>query len=289
VFLAILFLLYGPYKGLSDLLILTSMHTSEHQYIAKFFYTDEYIKEVLEKNKVSPTELKTDIEGKVIKTSDNITVIDIKGNSFVGYLIKIDNPERLSLVSASNHEGQMLEDIVKENNALGGINASGYKDLVFQGIAEGISIINGETITTCDDEKHLVAGINNNNKLLVGNFTASEIEERNFKWAAECGPVLIVNGEKTKMTATAGGIAPRTAIGQTKEGSILLLVIDGRQISSVGASLYDVQSVLYEHGAVDAMNLDGGSSTSMYYNGKLMNSPSKGDEHRNLPNAIIFK
>jgi exopolysaccharide biosynthesis protein len=135
----------------------------------------------------------------------------------------------------------------------------------------------------------MLAGINNNNKLLVGNFTTDEIKGKNFKWAIEAGPVLIVNGEKPKITATAGGIAPRTAIGQTKEGTILLLVIDGRQVTSVGASLYNAQSVLFEYGAINAMNLDGGTSSSMFYDGKLINKPCKGNEQRNLPNAIIIK
>lgn len=289
VFLAFFLLLYGPYKGFSDVWILTAMHTSEHKYLAEIFYTDQYINKVLAENEVIIPDEKTSVDNKnTICNNDTISIINIEGNTFVGYIIKIENPARVSLVSADNDQGALLEEIVKKNNAIGGINASGYKELDFQGIADGISIINGVMVTSCDDTSHQVVGLNENNKLVIGKFTTEEVNNQNFTWAVDAGPLLIVNGNKIEMTSTAGGIAPRTAIGQTKEGAILLLVIDGRQISSVGASLYDVQHVLFENGAVDALNLDGGSSSSMVYEGELVNSPCRGEEQRNLPNAIII-
>jgi exopolysaccharide biosynthesis protein len=285
-----LFLLYGPYKGFSDMWILTAMHTSEHKFLAKTFYTQSYIDEVIAKNKIQVTDEKTSSGSQIIKNSDNkITLKKITGGTFAGYIMKIDNPDNVALASSSNNQGEKIEDIVKENNAEGGINASGYKQFDFQGIADGISIVNGVMVTFPEGVHHQIVGINAKNKLIAGSFTTDEIGNQNFKWAVEFGPILIINGKKTEMTKMAGGISPRTAIGQTKDGAILLLVIDGRQISSVGASLYDVQSVLYENGAINAFNLDGGASSSMIYKGKLTNSPSNGNEHRNLPNAIIIK
>ena len=86
------------------------------------------------------------------------------------------------------------------------------------------------------------------------------------------------------------GINPRTAIGQRADGAVLMLVIDGRQMHSVGCSFGDVRDVMIDFGAVNACNLDGGSSTVMYYNGEYVNSPSSASgTSRTLPNAFLFK
>jgi exopolysaccharide biosynthesis protein len=68
-----------------------------------------------------------------------------------------------------------------------------------------------------------------------------------------------------------------------------MLAIDGRQVSSVGATLRDVQDIMLEYGAVNAANLDGGSSTTIFYNGKIMNSPCGPSGARYLPSAFIVK
>ena len=82
------------------------------------------------------------------------------------------------------------------------------------------------------------------------------------------------------------GVGPRTAIGQRKDGTVLFLVIDGRQPGySVGATLRDIQNIMYEEGAVIAANLDGGSSSTLYYNGKVINKPADLLGERMIPTA----
>ena len=83
----------------------------------------------------------------------------------------------------------------------------------------------------------------------------------------------------------AGGQAPRTAVGITKEGHILLVVVDGRQTGSVGMTLLELALFMQELGAVDAMNLDGGGSSEMVINDKVVNMPSDGRE-RKVGNAL---
>jgi hypothetical protein len=85
------------------------------------------------------------------------------------------------------------------------------------------------------------------------------------------------------------GIAPRTAIGQRKTGEVLFLVIDGRTIDSIGATLKDIQDILLQYGAYNASNLDGGSSTTMYFNGKVINKPSDKLGERTVPTAFIVE
>ena len=105
------------------------------------------------------------------------------------------------------------------------------------------------------------------------------------------GPPLIMNGKKLITEGDGGwGVAPRTAIGQRKDGAILFLVIDGRQPGySLGATLLDVQNILYEQGAYIAANLDGGSSTTLYFNGKVVNKPADMLGERMIPTAFVVK
>ena len=79
---------------------------------------------------------------------------------------------------------------------------------------------------------------------------------------------LISNGEAREFKGSGSGANPRTAIGQRADGAILLLVTDGRGASShLGATASDLIGIMQEYGAVNAANLDGGSSSAMYYNG----------------------
>jgi exopolysaccharide biosynthesis protein len=80
---------------------------------------------------------------------------------------------------------------------------------------------------------------------------------------------------------------PRTAVAKLKDGKFLMITIDGRSESSGGISLYDLAAYLLELGAVDAMNLDGGGSTTMFLDGKVVNKPSDKDGERKVSDAII--
>ena len=86
------------------------------------------------------------------------------------------------------------------------------------------------------------------------------------------------------------GINPRTGIGQRADGAVLMCVLDGRQIHSIGASYGDLRDVMIDFGAVNADSLDGGSSTVMYFNGEYLNSPSSASgTSRYLPNAFLIR
>ena len=91
------------------------------------------------------------------------------------------------------------------------------------------------------------------------------------------------------MDGVCGGINPRTAIGQRADGAILLLVVDGRQATSLGASFSDLQDIMLQYGAVNASAMDGGTSTQMYYNGEVINKPYSPTGPRTLPTAFLIK
>ena len=96
--------------------------------------------------------------------------------------------------------------------------------------------------------------------------TAEKAMERNIRDGCCFGPVLIMNGE-VSMEAynSASGYNPRTAIGQRADGAVLFLCIDGRQAGSLGGTYADIINIMLEYGAVNACNLDGGSSSVMFY------------------------
>lgn len=80
---------------------------------------------------------------------------------------------------------------------------------------------------------------------------------------------------------------PRTAVAKLKDGKFLMLTADGRSELSAGLDLYDLAAYFLELGATDAMNLDGGGSTTMFLDGKVVNKPSDKEGERKVSDAIL--
>jgi hypothetical protein len=81
---------------------------------------------------------------------------------------------------------------------------------------------------------------------------------------------------------------PRTAVAKLKDGKFLMLTVDGRQPEhSIGMNLKELAELLLDLGATDAMNLDGGGSTTMFLDGKVMNKPSDKEGERSVSDAIL--
>ena len=109
-----------------------------------------------------------------------------------------------------------------------------------------------------------------------------------LRCAVSFGPPLIINGEGL-IEKSGTSLQPRSAIAQCADGSVLFMVLDGRQPSSAGATLMQVQELLLEKGAVTAANLDGGSSAAMIYDRELLNSPSDDGELKRIPTAFVVR
>ena len=94
------------------------------------------------------------------------------------------------------------------------------------------------------------------------------------------GPALVENGEITVDTNTEVGQAmasnPRTAIGIIDENHYIIVVSDGRTSESQGLSLYQMAEVMKSYGVKTAYNLDGGGSSTLYFNGQIINKPTTG-------------
>ena len=123
--------------------------------------------------------------------------------------------------------------------------------------------------------------------LILGEFTDEEILQKRIRDAVSFGPFVILNGQKAKVKGMAGGYDPRTAIGQTADGTVLLLVIDGRQPGMEGGNMKTVMDIMWEYGAVNAANLDGGSSATMVLNNEIINKPCSLYGPRYLPDGWL--
>lgn len=212
---------------------------------------------------------------------DGIDIVDVVGGTYRGKMMIVYDPTRV-FVGVSGEFGQeeygkTINEIYNSyENIVAGINGGGWDDRDGHGTGGepwGIVMSQGEvlwgeplnTLWEC-------CGITKEGKLVVGTFTIQQALDMGVTDAAKYGPPLIVNDIPTESLGRGGGLNPRTAIGQRADGAMLLLVLDGRQSNSLGASLVDVQDVMLKFEAVNAYNLDGGSSTSMIYNGEHINS-----------------
>ena len=297
--LSIVLIYYGPFTNTRDMIVTTAMTTMSHQYFATLFLSKEKIDEILAKNRpqenIEDQSLSAINIGSGISAEDmnGIELKDISNDSYTGKLLIINDPSRVKLVSSPRlgTSGATTSQIVSENDAVAGINAGGFQDdaLGTGGKPAGLVIEDGQLRTTNTGASYSLVGMDKDNKMVVSNsMTYSKCQQLNLRCAVSFGPVIIINGNATIKSGTGGwGLQPRTAIAQRKDGAILMLVIDGRQKGSLGATLRQVQDILLENGAYNAFNLDGGASTTMVYNGNVVNSPSDILGERYVPNAFI--
>ena len=296
------FLFYGPWHGFRDFWITTAMTTMNHQYLAKWLYSDKTITKVLEKNKmIEPDE---DTNTALIKiydeSSTDITYKDeydkqvlehekgalykyfkVTGYNFDAYMTVIYDPSKIKVIHTKymGVRGQYLVDMAKEHDALVAINGGGFIDIDGQsngGEPRGIIIEDGKIIQSSRnrDKGGGVIGFTNDNKLFLADVTASEAVSKGVRDAVEFGPFLIVNGKSSFIKGNGGfGIHPRTAIGQRQDGIVLFLVVDGRRVDSIGAGMKDLTDIMLKYGAYNAANLDGGNSSVMVINNKIVNRP----------------
>lgn len=314
-----LFLTYGPISYFRNLLVTSAMTTMKHQYLARIFYDEKTIQKVLASNVVKETNENTNVgdidfsnsedtgqyesvyEEQILKREKGqlYKKIDIKGNGYVGYLVAIYDPSRVHLVSATSYGygGAFLTEISKKNDAKVAINASGFADGSAAGkgsIPVGTVIQDGKIIARGGGNSFGggIAGFNKDHVLVLTKESPDVALQNGIVDAVEFGPFLIVNGKTAEIRGNGGwGIAPRTVLAQRKDGIVLFLVIDGRNAKhSLGVDMNELISILTRYKAHNAVNLDGGGSSTLVVEGKLANIPCGSTcGERYVPNAWIVK
>ncbi|MFD0620072.1 phosphodiester glycosidase family protein [Paenibacillus sp. GCM10027629] len=282
------------------MLIADTLITTQHRHWAKYIIGEEALQNrVAEYNKRfegmgdEKDDQNISIGGK--KSGDLVEIKPVSGAGFSGYLMIVNDPTKIRIgVPNRVGRGEKVTSMVKRTGAIAGVNAGGFADPNWKGngfqpiglvIADGKVYYDGGI---SNKKKTQIVGIDKNGRMVAGNYTIPQLQEMGVKEAVTFQPRIIVNGKGLVKNAADGwGIAPRTVMGQRADGTILFLVIDGRQAHSIGANLYDCQNIMLENGAVIAANLDGGSSTVLVKDNEIVNSPSSQHGERYLPTAFL--
>lgn len=313
-------LIKGPSPALRDTFAMTMAETRRFTFIPYIFMTREEGDSYLNRRIEASGDVTTDTslikvganaaienEVKVDETDtrfidedgDGIIINEVKGSGFSGYMMVVLDPNRVHLGTPINNPdnpfgsyGLPLDMMCEQYDALAGMNAGGFSDDGGSGTGgwpQGITIVQGRHYNYSTGQDRF-AGFDADGILHVGYYNSEDVIAANIQNGVCFSPLLIVNGKVMYDEICISGVNPRSAIGQRADGIVLMLVIDGRQLHSVGATYSDVVDIMLDYGAVNACNMDGGSSTSMWFGGDYVNSCSSQDgRSRYLPDAWLVK
>jgi len=285
---------WGPFESLKVMAV-GSVSTSRHPQVVQAFLSQSEIDRINNLNANQEMTASKIISTKSISdTSSGITIEDIKGASFKGKVMLIKDPKRVKLAVTKEIgvTGERVSDLVKDMGAIAGINAGGFYDPNGKGngaFPDGLTMHDGKLVhNNVEDKAVNIVGFNDKGKLVLGNMNAKQLVEKNMREVVTFEPNLIVEGKPMIKGDGGWGIAPRTGIGQKADGTVIFVVIDGRQPTwSIGANLRDLMHVFEDYDAVNAVNLDGGSSSELVYNGKVMNKLWNIFGERYIPTAFV--
>ncbi len=315
--LTIYFICHGPSKSAQELFVTTILETGQLKFLANVFMSDEDIQEIVNKNSLK--KMDSEVDGNLINVGGStdkelIEIYKVSGNNYEGTMMVINDPSKISLATTYpwGEYGKELDKLVTESGAIAGINGGlYYSDANKGGRPLGVTVSNGEIedmslgatglhLIGFDNENILrIIDISNMNRSEIENLIETEGIRDAVSFQEEASDAnnhfvkLIINGEKRELNGMGSGANPRTAIGQREDGSVLFLVTDGRgKNGHLGATAADLIEVMSEYGAVNAANIDGGSSSTMYYNGEyLMTSVTfyYSNSSWRLPTAFVVK
>lgn len=297
---------HGPSKAARDLFVSTILETGQMKFLASWFFTEDEILAITDRNAVVRNEENVDPDLIEIPTTgegeenvnpefdiNGIEIVEVSGRSFFAKLLIINDPSRVKLSTIypwsdfnKNKYGETLEQLVQRGDFVAGINGGEYySEGNWGGIPKGLVVCGGAIQYNSPQAGDVMVGFNEDNVLMIvdiGNMSATQVEalvaENRIRDAVSFKDIddgdnnhftkLIINGTATELSGNGSGANPRTAIGQRADGTVLMLVTDGRGAAGhLGATAQDLISIMQEYGAVNAANLDGGSSSAMYYNG----------------------
>ena len=313
----IVLICHGPSESAKELFATTILETGQLKFLANVFLSKDEIQAIVDKNSLQ--DMQEEIDTNLIKTEVNkekklIEIEKVSGNNFEGTMMIVNDPSKISLATTYpwGEYGKELGVIVDEANAIAGVNGGIYYSSGNKGGRPyGVTVSNGEIqdislgltglylIGFDEDNLLRIINLEGMNKDSVQKLVKAEKIRDAISFQEEASDKnnhfvkLIINGEKRELNGMGSGANPRTAIGQRKDGSVLILVTDGRgKNGHLGATASDLIEIMAEYGAMNAANLDGGSSSSLYYNKEyLMTSVTfyYSNSSWRLPTAFVVK
>jgi len=304
----------GPSPTARDLFVRSVRETSAIGFLANLYFSEAEIQEIIQGKDIAEyietdtsliqipqPDQDTDTEqgpvadqwGLIDEDGDGIIIEDVKGQGYSGKMMVVLDPSRVimgSVPSSYGYRGYTVAEMVEHFDAVAGINAGGFEDPNGSGngsIPDTLVVFDGQIYYANSGVSMGFVGFDENYIMHVGKPSVNDIVEKKIQYGVCFGPVLISNGQLHNPDNLVSGVNPRTAIGQRSDGAVLLLVIDGRQVSSLGATYMDLAEVFLSYGAVNACNLDGGSSSVMWFGGDYINSPSTYVGIRPVPTTFL--
>lgn len=305
----------GPSKTAQKLFVRSVRETSAIGFLANFYYSEAEIQQMLgnpddmldtdqtdssliqipqpKPDDTTPDKPTADAWGLIDEDGDGIIIERVTGEGYYGYMMVVLDPSRVimgSVPESYGSRGYTVEQMAQKFDAVAGINGGGFHDPDGKGngsIPDTMVVYEGQIYYAENGSGRGFAGFDSNHILHVGNFTQEQIRQKDIQYGVCFGPVLVVNGEAVDASILDSGINPRTAIGQRSDGAVLMLVINGRQIGSLGATFTDLAEIFLSYGAVNACNLDGGSSSMMWYDGEYVNNSASVIGIRPIPTSFL--
>ena len=293
----------GPSPAARDVLTMSLTEASATKWVPALFLGEEKVEEIRTGTVSDGLEDDvTDISQVVVQANnvitgsanewdnypDGIRIETRYGDTYTAHIMLIRDPAQIYMGTSTEKfstaiPGKRLTEVMAENpDVIAAINAGAFNDDGTLSSANGstplgLVVSQGKVVWTSGKQPGLegFAGFNEDNILVVSktNLTQSEAESLKIRDGCCFGPVLLMNGEvNLEAYNDKSGMNPRTAIGQRSDGTVIVVCADGRQVGSLGATYADMINVMQEYGAVNACNMDGGSSSIMMYrdvNGKL--------------------
>lgn len=315
--LTITLICHGPSESAKELFATTILETGQLKFLANVFLSKDELQKIVDKNSLQ--DMDDEVDKNLINTEGNkekelIEIHNVSGDGFEGTMMVVNDPSKISLATTYpwGEYGKELGVIVDETGAIAGVNGGIYYSSGNKGGRPyGVTVSNGEIqdITLGWSGLYLIGFDENNllriislegmNKSAVEKMVKEEKIRDAISFQEESSDAnnhfvkLIINGEKRELSGKGSGQNPRTAIGQRKDGSVLILVTDGRgKNGHLGATASDLIEIMAEYGAVNAANVDGGSSSSLYYNKKYLRTSVTfyyTNSSWRLPTAFVVK
>lgn len=297
-----LWVFQGPFPALKSYLI-DSLDATRHGYLLRplslYTVSEAVIKaHALSNNLVSETVKVSDLQMKDFSKqhSSNVKLTTYQGKTFKAFILEISDPSRIRVVATKylHQRGETVQEMVNDVGAVAGINAGGFDDNHWQGTGaypQGITMTNGKlvAITGSKTQPQPVIAFTKEGQMIAGAYSLPQLQSLGVTECVGFGPVLVQNGQAVP-TTDGYDLNPRTAIGETAQGKVILIVTDGRFATGpndAGASYNDVKDLMMKNGAVIAANLDGGSSSTMIYHGQLENRPVDILGERSVATSIV--
>ncbi len=286
----------GPSETVRDTLVLSALQASATKWVPGLFLDDETVQGILDRsNERVIEEVDFDDIGNAENDDDDpnqstesvdewdghedgVKLDIVVNNTFKAYVMLVKDPKRVYTgVSSQDFKtakrGERIYVAAEKAGAVAAINAGEFEDSGGTGSGAapmGMTVSEGKIVWN-DGLKRTFIGFDANDRLVVKEgITEAEVKELQIRDGVsfQKGNALIetVDGSTIAYTGSGDlGVAQRTAIGQRKDGTVILLVTDGRSANSLGATRDDVINLMLKYGAVCAGMLDGGSSAMMYY------------------------